>query len=276
MSAELPPPRTEAGAAGLAALLAQPSRSVVAVDFDGTLAPIVERPADARPQPGALAALAALVPIVAACAVVTGRSAADVMAIGGVDAVAGLHVLGHYGLEEWYDGRLQAPAPMPAIDDARRALAGLVASAPDGVHLEDKQHSLTVHTRPAVDPQRVLDALVPEVAALADRLGLETVPGRYTIEVRPAGVDKGLAVRRLADECDAHVVVYIGDDLGDLPAFDAVEQLREEGRAGLTVASLGADAPAEIAARADLVLDGPSSVVAFLERLSEQAQRQTG
>ena len=74
-------------------------------------------------------------------------------------------------------------------------------------------------------------------------------------------------VRRLLSEAGAHVVAYLGDDLGDLPAFDAVDALRAEGGGGLTVASAGADAARELADRADLVLDGPDAVVAFLRDL---------
>jgi trehalose 6-phosphate phosphatase len=110
--------------------------------------------------------------------------------------------------------------------------------------------------------------LTDAVAAIARRLDLETVPGRYVVEVRPPGVDKGVAVRRLVHATDANAVIYVGDDLGDLPAYAAVEQLRADGRAGVTVASTGADAPPELAARADLVLDGPTAVVDFLARLA--------
>lgn len=263
----LPQPRTPAGAAALTALLADPARAVLAIDYDGTLAPIVARPEDARPAPGAVAALAALCARLGGCAVVTGRAAAEAVRLGGLEHVAGLEVLGHYGLQRWADGRLDSPEAPPEIAAARRLLTDLVAAAPDGVHLEDKEHSLVVHTRPAADPAAALAALTPRVTAVADELGLETVPGRFVVEVRPRGVDKGLAVRRLADERDARMIGYIGDDLGDLPAFDAVDDLRASGRAGLTVASVGADAPPDLADRADLVLDGPAEVVAFLTAL---------
>jgi trehalose 6-phosphate phosphatase len=69
----------------------------------------------------------------------------------------------------------------------------------------------------------------------------------------------------------AQVVIYIGDDLGDLPAFEVVEALRGEGMLGLTVASVDphdADVPAQVAQRADMVLDGPTAVVAWLAGLA--------
>lgn len=267
----LPEPTTEAGRAGLAAILAEPTRAVVAVDFDGTLAPIVTLPEDARPAAGALDALRALTARVAAVAVVTGRPAGEVVAIGGLDAVPGVRVLGHYGLEEWYDGTLDSPDPLPAIDEARMRLRPMLAQAPPGVHVEDKRHSLAVHTRPAADAAGALGRLRPALERLAEELGLEAVPGRMVLELRPAGVDKGVAVRRLLEEATAGAVLYVGDDLGDLAAFGAVEAARAGGVIGVTVASVDPgldDAPAELAARADLVIPGPSAVVELLAALA--------
>ena len=268
----LPEPATAAGRAGLAALIAEPARSVVAVDVDGTLAPIVPRPEDARPAPGAIAALTTLAHRVGICALVSGRGADDVVRLTGLDPGTPIQVRGHYGLEVWVAGRLDAPAPVPAVAVARARLPELLADSPAGVHVEDKQQSLVVHTRPAADPAGALAAVTPGLRALADELGLESVPGRFVLELRPPGVDKGSAVRALAgDRQAAHAVVYVGDDLGDLPAFAAVEQLREGGVAGVTVASVDPaldDAPAELAARADLVLPGPTGVVAFLTALA--------
>lgn len=268
----LPEPTTAAGRAGLAAVIADPARALVAVDFDGTLAPIVARPEDARPAPGAVEALAALADRVGCVAIVSGRAAADAIRLGGLGRVPRLHVLGHYGLERWYGGGLDSPDPHPQLGRARAELARLVAAAPDGVHVEDKGHSLVVHTRPAADPAAALAGLTDGVRALAAATGLEVVPGRMVLELRPPGVDKGGAVRALAIERAAAAVVYVGDDLGDLPAFDTVASLRAAGTPGVTVASVDPgldDAPRELAARADLVLAGPAAVGGFLLDLAQ-------
>lgn len=264
----LPDPTTAAGRLGLAAVLADPARAVVAVDYDGTLAPIVDRPEHARPQAGAIEALAALAAGVGRCAIVSGRGAEDVVAVGGLSVVPGLFVVGHYGLESWHDGRLDSPPPDPAVDIARALVASaLAAGSTDGVHVEDKGHSLVVHTRPARDPAAALAALSGPLRAVAAECGLELVPGRFVLELRPPGVDKGLAIRRLADGWGA--VGYLGDDLGDLPAYDEIERMRAGGVPGFTVASVsGDDAPRELAERADLVLAGPAAVVAFLSSLA--------
>lgn len=268
---QLAEPTTAAGREGLAAVLAEPARAVVAIDFDGTLAPIVERPEDARPAAGAVEALRALAARVGCCAVVSGRAAADAVRLGGLDGIPRLTVRGHYGLEHWTDGRLDSPPQSDAVEAARARLPELLRDAPAGVHVEDKHHSLVVHTRPAAQPAAALAALEPVLAGLAAELGLEVVPGRMVLELRPPGVDKGSALRSIVAERDARAVVYVGDDLGDLPAFAVVEELREHGAAGLTVASVDPaldDAPRELAERADLVVAGPVGVVELLTSLA--------
>jgi len=103
----LPESRTEAGAAGLAAIIAEPARAVIATDYDGTLAPIVERPEQAVVAPGALAALAALASKVGEVAIITGRPVRDVLRLSGISRQVGhggfgrLVILGQYGLERW-------------------------------------------------------------------------------------------------------------------------------------------------------------------------------
>ena len=265
---------TPEGRAGLDALLADPRHALVAADFDGTLAPIVDRPADARPQAGALPALAALAGDVGTLAVITGRPAADAVALGGFEAVPGLVVIGHYGWQRWQDGELtSAPAP-PAVAEARAALPGVLraAGAPDGTWVEDKANSVAVHTRGSADPQAALDRLREPLGELAARLGLAAEPGRFVIELRPPGADKGSALTGLVRERAARSVLYCGDDLGDLPAFAAVRSLRADGVPGCAVASASAESP-QVAAAADLVVAGPEGVVALLTALAGQLTR---
>src|ERR1700733_14456486 len=130
------------GRAGLDALLADPRRALIGTDFDGTLSPIVPDPQDARAHPEAVPVLTALAKAVGTLAVITGRPAAEAVALGGVDAVPGLVVLGHYAGEPWQDGELPAPPPSPAIQAARAALPGVLAAAaaPAGTRVEDKEY----------------------------------------------------------------------------------------------------------------------------------------
>jgi len=266
---ELPRAATVPGQAGLDALLARPRQALIAADFDGTLSPIVDRPGDARAHPGAVPALTALAGVVGTVAVITGRAPASAVRLGGLDAIAGLIVLGHYGWQRWQDGQLTEPGSPAGVQQAREALPGLLAGvgAPEGTWIEDKQHALAVHTRGAADPQAALARLSEPLDELAGRLGLAAEPGRFVIELRPPGMDKGAALTGLVRERAAGAVLFCGDDLGDLPAFAAVRALREDGVPGCAVASASSESP-RVAAAADLVVDGPAGVVALLAALA--------
>jgi trehalose 6-phosphate phosphatase len=266
----LPHASTPEGRAGLAALTANPAHALVASDFDGTLSPIVDDPAAAVAVAGAAGALARLAPLVGTVAIVTGRPAADAVALGGFADVAGLIVLGHYGAERWQDGTLHAAAVPDGISAARQALPGVLsaAGAPAGTRLEDKGTALAVHTRQAADPEAALALLREPLAGLAAGSGLTLEPGRFVLELRPPGVDKGAALRALVAEREARSVVYCGDDLGDLAAFAALRDLRTAGVAGCAVASGSPEAP-RVAAAADLVVDGPAGVVRLLTALAD-------
>ncbi len=256
-----------------AALRAEPGRAVIAMDFDGTLAPIVPDPRHARAHPEAASTLRRLGPLIGRLAVITGRAALTAVKYAGLAEVVGVVVLGHYGLERWQAGVLRSPPPAAGISTARQRLPALLAGAgvPDAV-VEDKGHALAVHLRRAARPRDALQALRAPLRELADETGLVVEAGRLVLELRPPGVDKGGALRALLAEDAAarppSVVVFIGDDLADLPAFDEVERLRADGVPGLLVCSGSSEVP-EVAERADLVVDGPEGVVAWLQQLVE-------
>jgi trehalose 6-phosphate phosphatase len=260
---------TAEGQAGLDAVVADPARALIATDFDGTLSPIVTDPAAARAAPGAADALARLGARAGTVAIITGRPAAEAVALGGFADVPGLIVLGHYGAERWQAGSLTA-APVPeGVETARRALPGLLAAsgAADGTRLEDKGNALAVHTRQAPDPEGELARLREPLASLAARVGLAVEPGRFVLELRPPGTDKGGALRALASERGSRAVVFCGDDLGDLAAFAAIRDLRGNGVPGCAVGSRSEESP-QVAAAADLVVDGPHGVVRLLAELA--------
>ncbi|HVS69057.1 MAG TPA: trehalose-phosphatase [Mycobacteriales bacterium] len=254
------------------AVLADPPSALLALDFDGTLAPIVARPEDARPADGARDVLASLAVRLGGVAIVSGRDAEEIVRLLGIADVPGIQVAGHYGLQLWHDGALTSPEPAPGVAIARARLASVLEGSDPGVRVEDKHHSLAIHTRGASHPDIELAALQPALEDLADACELEAVLGRYVIELRPRGTDKGSALRALVERASPLVVVFVGDDLGDLPAYDVIEALRADGRiAGLTVASVDpadADTPPQVAERADMVLEGPTAVVAWLHGLA--------
>ncbi len=265
----LPVPATAEGRAGLAALLAAPRRALIGLDFDGTLAPIVPDPAQARVLPAALAALRALTPLVGTVAVISGRPAPRAVEYGSLDQVPGIVVLGHYGRQRWQDGELTSPPPPPGLAVARERLPGVLAraGAPDGTWIEDKTDALAVHTRRTADPDRALAVISGPLLRLAEETGLRAEPGRMVLELRPPGSDKGQTLSDLAARRTPAAVMFCGDDLGDRPAFAAVRELRSAGTPGLAVCSGSAEV-AGLAEEADLVVAGPEGVAALLAGLA--------
>lgn len=253
-----------AGREGLSQLLQHPRHALIALDYDGTLAPIVPRPEDARPQPGAVEVLTELARHVGRVALLTGRPADAVVALAGLGGIPGLVVLGQYGVQRLQDGELREEPPVPGLEQARAALPQIVVAEP-GTTIEDKGRSLVVHARRAPDPQAALARLHPAVTALAGHTGLALHSGRLVLELRPPGHDKGRALGSLVEGASA--VLCAGDDVGDLSTFDAVDRLRDRGIGGLLVCSDSDEAPEELRARADIVVPGPPGVVALLQEL---------
>ncbi len=240
------------------------------MDFDGTLAPIVADPAAARATAAAAAALTRLATLAGTVAIITGRPAADAAAFAGLPESSYVLVLGHYGRQRWERGHLTGPPAPPGLAIARAELPAVLsaARAGTGTWVEDKGEALAVHTRRAAAPQAEFERLAGPLAELAQRTGLIVEPGRMVLELRPPGADKGKALRDLAAERQPAAVAYCGDDLGDKPAFEAVRELRAAGTPGLLVCSGSVEVP-ELAADADVVVDGPAGVAALLAGLAD-------
>ncbi|MEU0094760.1 trehalose-phosphatase [Kribbella sp. NPDC006257] len=265
---------TPAGREGWEAIVKDPAGAVIASDFDGTLSPLVEDPSMSRAADGALDALARLASSVGQVAIVTGRPALVATELSGVSGHAGLGrlvVLGHYGLERWEasTGAITSEPVPEGVAVARDRLPGVLRDAglPDA-YVEDKDSSLAVHTRRLADPSGALETLRTPLSELAEEVGLRLEPGNLVLELRPPGIDKGVALRRLVESTGAHSVLYAGDDLGDLAAFQALQALRGEGLHAVLVAARSSGATALVEA-ADIVVDDPAGVVTVLTALAD-------
>jgi trehalose 6-phosphate phosphatase len=181
-------------------------------------------------------------------------------------------VVGQYGVERWNaagDQYLVPPDP-PEIAKLGEELPGVLAALDLGpARIELKGRAIVVHTRGLPHPAAAFRRLADPLRDLADRHGLLIEPGKNVWEIRAPGVDKGTALRRLVAETGARQVIFAGDDLGDLPAFEAVEQLRSEGVPGLLVCSASTEEDA-LTKLADVVLDGPGGVAEWLTELAER------
>jgi trehalose 6-phosphate phosphatase len=265
------------------ALVAVASTTVVGLDFDGTLAPIVDDPEIAHIHPDAAGVLFALTEVVRAVAVITGRPARQALALGGLDDVGGeigdsgreLFVFGQYGYERWSSTqrRVVSPRPPHGLSAFLRELPRVLrdADAADAF-VEDKGLAIAVHTRRLDDPGGAYDRLLPRLTELAERRGLAVEPGRNVIEMRSPGMDKGVVVRNLAKEVKAGGFLFAGDDLGDVEAFEAVAELREQGLATLLVCSASKE-ESTLLELADVVVPGPEGVLDVLRELTADATR---
>lgn len=257
------------------AILADPEGTLIGLDFDGTIAPIVPDPEQAVADPAAVAALARLGDRVRGIVVITGRPARTAVQLGRFADHPGLSrmtVLGQYGVERWdaVDDSFSGQPEPPEIAEVEAALPALLEELDlTQARVEHKGRAIGVHTRELADPAAAFTTLLPPLAELAAAHGLRLEPGRLVLEVRASGSDKGAALRDFVAEVKARSVVFIGDDLGDLPAFDTVRDLRDQGTPGLLICSASAEQDA-LAEHADLIAAGPSGVAAWLTRLADE------
>jgi trehalose 6-phosphate phosphatase len=248
-------------------LLVDPATSAVLMDFDGTLAPIVEDPAEARPLPGAAGVLLRLSQRFAVVGVVSGRPA-EFLARHLSGAGPAVRLVGVYGFEWIEEGQVRRAAEVEAwVPAAAEVLAAARASAPEGVGVEDKGVSVTLHWRRAPSAGE----WAREFAAhWAPRTGLILQPGRMAMEFRPpVDLDKGRVVESMARTCTA--AFFAGDDAGDLAAFEALDRLEERGLRTLRLAVADEESPPELSASADMVVDGPRAALELLDHLAEAA-----
>ncbi len=214
------------------------SSALVALDFDGTLAPISPHPDDARPLAGVHELLCDVRATGATLAVISGRSVASLLRISNLAAVPGIIIYGTHGVERWENGHLLEPVPPPGLEELRRSLPTLVTSmaGDSAIWVEEKRLSLVIHTRLTADPDGHLEQLRAPVTEAAAAAGLETRPGKEVLEICIPGYDKGTAIRELIGGQTA-AVLYAGDDVGDLPALREVNAWSSRtGRPKLAVA----------------------------------------
>lgn len=256
----------------LGPLRADPARAAILTDVDGTLAPIVERAADAAVPEPAREALAALSGRFGLVGCVSGRQAEEARGLVGLDSLA---YAGNHGLELLLPGD-EAPRPDPSVAGQETAaaefLAGLGAGelGAAGLRAEDKGPIQALHWRGAADEAHA-EGHAHEIAVAAGHAGLEPRWGRKVLELRPlGGGGKDAAVASLLAEEGLTAAVYAGDDRTDLDAFRRLRELCETGDLEhcVCVGIVSPEAPPELPEDSDLIVDGPEEWLAILQWLA--------
>jgi trehalose 6-phosphate phosphatase len=250
---------------------ADPARSAILLDIDGTLAPIVRHAADAHVPEATRSLLIEIARRYRLVGCVSGRRASTARQIVAIGTIA---YVGNHG------GELLRPGmTIPEIDPELEAWTAHVRAfavraetadlARMRVRTEDKEAIAAFHWRGAPDEEAAARA-VEEIARRAEEEGLVTHWGRKVLEVRPpVALEKGLGIARLVREAPVAAALYVGDDTTDVDAFRGLRSLQESGTltSALCVAVSSDEAPPELAREADLTVDGPPGVRGLLEAL---------
>jgi trehalose 6-phosphate phosphatase len=271
------PARPTAGASdarladALSPLRADPSRSAILLDVDGTLAPIVRYTEDAHVPEGTRALLIELARRYRVVACVSGRRASDARRI---VAIGTISYLGSHGAEllraGWAEPRID-----PAVRDWRERIQEFGREADTAevrrlrVRTEDKDAIVAFHGRGAPDEEAARGA-IDAIAARAEQSGLRTHWGRKVLEVRPpVRMDKGAGIVAFLADADLDAALYVGDDATDVDAFRGLAELVAEGRLkhALRVSVRSDEGPSELVEMADVVVDGTDGVRGLLEAL---------
>jgi len=197
--------------------LARSAVLLVATDYDGTLSPIVENPADARPHREAMVALRSLVALDRTqVAVISGRSLRDLAEMTGVPD--DIHLVGSHGSE--FDSDFATSLSQQVAELKQRVTTELttVAKGDPEFLIEDKPASVAFHYRNA-DPQRSEVAVDRILNGAATWDGVQLKRGKKVVELSVVETNKGMALERIRHQVGATAVLFLGDDVTDEDAF---------------------------------------------------------
>jgi trehalose 6-phosphate phosphatase len=247
----------------LSVLKARSNRTGIFLDFDGTLSPIVDDPVGARPLPGVVDTVNLLARRFAVVAIVSGRPVEFLNMH--LDLSSAVRLRGLYGLQRLTDGVIEESASATRWRDvvANGAMTA-EAQLPSGIRVERKGLSFVLHYRRAL---ALGDFAEQWAARFAHESGLDAHQGRSSIEIGPFhGHDKGEAVTELCEGLSSACV--IGDDLGDIAMFHAVERMRSPNFTPVKLAVESPELPDKLSSIADAVVPGPDGVLEALRYLA--------
>jgi trehalose 6-phosphate phosphatase len=237
-------------------------------DIDGTISEISQHPADATVSIAAREALQNISQQLCLVGAVSGRSAEEARQLVGLDSLV---YSGNHGMELWRNGSLeQSPLAVKYVPLVRKLLGSLKSPVGlEGIFVEDKHLTASIHYRNAADPEHAEQFLAEEILEKAQSLGLKVTRGRMVIEIRPpVELNKGTSVIELAEEYQLNGLVYLGDDVTDVDAFVALRERRQQtGGHFYAIGVESDDTPASVVENADALVNGVDGVLELLNQL---------
>jgi len=241
-------------------------------DMDGTISYIKEHPDDAVVTDEICSLLKSLNQKLTLVGVISGRSVKNLTER---ISLPGVTYIGNHGLERCVDGEVKENF------DSEKYLPMLAFSAKElekikleGVRVEDKGVTLTLHYRQTKDPEAARDLLLPRVKEIAAQTELEFFEGRMIFELRPpVKADKGHAFEQLVQEFELDSALYVGDDTTDIAALEVAQKLRREKQVyAIGVGVMSHDNPNELPIQADLLASGVPDVERLFHWLNDQIE----
>lgn len=240
------------------------------LDIDGTISPLAATPREAvvpHEIRVLLHDLSSLVHVV----IVSGRTLVDARRMVGVD---GLIYVGSHGLATWIEGREELDgAVQPYVRFAQQAMVELAPLRRiDGILFEEKGTGLAIHYRLTRDAAEARAAILRGIAASGSAAHFDLLEGVKVIELRPRlGLNKGTSVRVLVNRLRLEGLIYAGDDITDIEAFEVVRDLRRGGRVdGVSVCVLHPDSSPLVERASDYTVEGVEGTRRLLEYASRQ------
>jgi trehalose 6-phosphate phosphatase len=242
-------------------------------DMDGTLSEIPHNFLEVTPPPPTLPQLAKLVKNLEVLAVVSGRKTEAIKEIINIPDV---QYIGHYGMERWENGQAVLHPEVAATEAAMRALAAEleVLKAVDGMIIQDKWATISVHYHLTAEPEKSRQQILEILAKSSHTKKMRLLHEKNNIGIVPkVDIDKGTAVTSLIKGYELQGAIYLGDDVGDVPAFRAIRVAREvQGFMGFAILVAGPETTRETYQEADYTLDSVQDTITLLDWLVDNTQ----
>jgi trehalose 6-phosphate phosphatase len=242
-------------------------------DMDGTISPIPRDFLETPIPPPTLPQLAGLATQLDLVAVVSGRKCE---AIKEIINITGIEYIGHYGMEWWENNRAVLHPDVEASLSAMRAVAAELDSlrSIDGVIVQDKWATISVHYNTVQQPGTVKRQILDLLEKSPHIKNLRVMDEKTNIGILPRlDIDKGTAVTSLIQQYHLRGAIYLGDDIGDLPAFRAIRVAREKQEfMGLAVMVTGGGTSQNLLGEVDFTLDGIQETETLLNWLVDNTK----